>query len=193
MEPLRQDQATHQDKVRVSPFGIIRIDPGRIIQILPGHNPNMTLILQYNDFAFFFWTKWSLQGRTRILTKTRLESLHSVLSEYDLGRIIEILPGHNPNMTPYIRIQRFCLFFDKMEPPRQDQIAHQDKVRAPPFGIIWIWPDGIIQIVPGHNPNMTLSIRLQIFCLFFDKMDFWIYFSLYNTVDTFIQSYILHS
>ncbi len=64
---------------------------------------------------------------------------HSVMSEYDPGRIWQILPGHNPNMTLSITIQRFCLF-GEMEPPRQDQAIQQDKVRAPPFGIIRIWP-----------------------------------------------------
>jgi hypothetical protein len=81
-----QDQAPHQDKVRVRafPFDIIRI-----------------------------WRIWP-------------------------GRIIRILPGHNLSMTRSIRIQRFCLLFDKMEPPRQDQAPHQDKVRDPSFGIIRI-------------------------------------------------------
>ncbi len=106
----------------------------------------------------FYLTKWSLPGRTRLLSKTRLEPLHSVLSEYDPGRIIQILPGHNPSMTRSIRIKLFCLFFDKMEPPRQDQATHQDKDRVSPFGIIRIWPwSNLANMARSNHPNIARS------------------------------------
>ncbi len=49
-------------------------------------------------------------------------------------------------------------FFDKMEPPRQDQATHQDKVRAPPFGIIRIWPwSNLANMARSNHPNIARS------------------------------------
>ncbi len=117
----------------------------------------------------FIWQNGASPGRTRLLTKTRLEPLHSVLSEYDPGRIIRILPGHNTNMILSVRIQRFWVILTKWSLPGRTRLL--TKTRLEPLHLVLFEydPGRIIRILPGHNPNMTLSIRIKRFLLFWQN------------------------
>jgi hypothetical protein len=162
MEPPRQDQATHQDKVRAPLFGLIRIWPwSNLVNIarlnhpnLPDLNPNMTPYIRIKRLCLF-WTKWSLRGRTRLLTKTRLESPHHSgnIRIWPWSNLANIARSQSEYDTVYWDTM-ILLFLTKWSLPGRTRLLTKTRLEPlysvlseyDPGRIWWILPGWIIRI-----------------------------------------------
>ncbi len=155
MEPPRQDQAPHQDKVRAHHLVLSEYDPVESGEYCQATIQIWQCPLGYKDFLFFDKMEPTRQDQATHQDMGRAH--HSVLSEYN--------PIESGKYCPVtIRIWHCLLryndlpFFDEMEPPRKDQATYQDKVRAPPFDIIRIWPlSNPANMARSNHPNIAWS------------------------------------